>query len=132
MVEYWRLPNTSDPSQSLIIADVYFDDIQYMDIQQVNALTVEGFISQIGGTMGLWTGTNDLCVSRTSIIGTSIIGGVLKQKTFYTVWGAWLAGSFGHLLCQLWRYEGCSTFLYPCRHLPVYTASWCMTPWCSQ
>jgi hypothetical protein len=56
MVEYWRLPNSSDPSLSLIIADVYFTDIEYTDIQQMPAVTVETFVSNVGGAMGLWTG----------------------------------------------------------------------------
>ncbi len=43
---------------SLVIADVYFSDIEYADIQQAPAMTLENFVSNIGGAMGLWTGAS--------------------------------------------------------------------------
>ncbi len=41
---------------SLVIADVYFSNIEYLDIKQIPAMTLENFVSNIGGAMGLWTG----------------------------------------------------------------------------
>ncbi len=46
------------PVVSLIIGDVYFSDIEYLEIEQVPAMTLENFVSNIGGAMGLWTGAS--------------------------------------------------------------------------
>ncbi len=57
MLKYWRLP-PGNPKTGLIIADLFFSDIEYTDIRQVPAMTIESFVSSIGGAMGLWTGAS--------------------------------------------------------------------------
>ncbi len=49
---------TVNRSVSLVIADVYFSNIEYLDIKQIPAMTLENFVSNIGGAMGLWTGAS--------------------------------------------------------------------------
>ena len=58
MSAYWQLPNETVPERSLILADIYFPDIQYTNIKQEPAVTIESFVSNIGGAMGLWTGAS--------------------------------------------------------------------------
>uniref|UniRef100_A0A914V0C5 Amiloride-sensitive sodium channel n=1 Tax=Plectus sambesii TaxID=2011161 RepID=A0A914V0C5_9BILA len=59
MIDYWHLRHLPGlPVNSLIIGDVYFDEIQYVEVKELPAITFEMLISSIGGTMGLWTGAS--------------------------------------------------------------------------
>ncbi len=77
MMTHWRLPK-GDPKVSLIIGDVYFSDIEYLDIQEVPAMTLENFISNIGGAMGLWTGAS--IVTWIHLVYFCIRTGFLRSK----------------------------------------------------
>ncbi len=54
---YWRLPSDCDEN-SIVMTDIYFDDILYTEVSQLSAFTFEALVSNIGGALGLWTGAS--------------------------------------------------------------------------